>query len=130
MCPAILSDYLGAPRVEFVTTPITAFAPLHNVPSPLSYVPMSGSGSSDRMTFLERVKNVVLYGSNIIMRHFVLSPPFDAIKTKYNIKPGRSFLEAKADAELVIHMNDFALTLAQPVNPGNISFCTLTKLVI
>ena len=87
MCPTILSDYLGAPRMEFVTSAIAAFAPLHNVPSPLSYVPMFGSGSSDRMAFLERVKNVVLYGSNIVMRHFVLSPPFDAIKTKHNIKP-------------------------------------------
>ena len=69
------------------------------------------------MTFLERVKNVVLYGSNIVMRHSVLSPPFDAIKTKYNIKPERSFLEAIADVELIICMNDFALDLPQPLNP-------------
>ena len=123
MCPTILSDYLGAHRVEFVTSALAAFAPLHNVPSPLSYVPMFRSGSSDRMTFLERVKNVVLYGSNIVLYRFFLSPRFDAIKTKYNIKPGRSFLEAKADAELIICMNDFALDLAQPLNPGNTSFC-------
>lgn len=132
VCPAVmLGERLDIPRVEILPVPLNyPFALNHMIPMPVSYVPQAFTGFSDKMTFMERVVNLGAYlegvlnvaecfGTNLF-KNIVYNRPVnaDALKVKYNIKPHRSFLEAVADAELVIITADFALEHAQPLLPG------------
>uniref|UniRef100_A0A8C7YEG0 UDP glucuronosyltransferase 5 family, polypeptide D1 n=1 Tax=Oryzias sinensis TaxID=183150 RepID=A0A8C7YEG0_9TELE len=58
---AILAKYLNLPLVYMGRWLIVEEAHFSIAPSPLSYVPVTGSGNTDRMTFLERVKNIFFY---------------------------------------------------------------------
>ena len=53
------------------------------------------------------------------MRDNLLYSGLSAMKTKHNIKPERSAVDSKLNAELVLLMNDFALDIPQPLNPGS-----------
>uniref|UniRef100_H3C6U5 UDP glucuronosyltransferase 5 family, polypeptide C1 n=1 Tax=Tetraodon nigroviridis TaxID=99883 RepID=H3C6U5_TETNG len=57
----ILAKYLDLPLVYNVRWLLTLDAHLEMAPSPLSYIPITGSGHSDKMTFLQRVKNTILW---------------------------------------------------------------------
>ena len=116
----LLGEHFGIPRVEIMPfTPNYPFASyFHAIPTPVSYVPQPMTGFSDKMTFVERAINFAAYlGANIFMK-FLYERPLNALKVKYNIKPGRSILQAIGDTELVIIIADFALEYPQPLLPG------------
>ena len=119
-CTVLLAEYLDALRVDFYPLPLLPpITTQYFVPSPLSYVPMMTTGLSDKMNFLERVKNVVAWCLFYCMRDNLLYSGLSAMKTKHNIKPERSAVDSKLNAELVLLMNDFALDIPQPLNPGS-----------
>ena len=118
-CPVLVAEFLGIKRVEVLPgSPNYPFVLYHMVPMPVSYVPQSFPGFSDKMTFLQRVVNLGMYvfASRIFMAS--LAETMNSIKFKYNIKPERSFQEAAGDAELLIITADFALEYPQPLLPG------------
>ena len=98
--------------------PNFSFALNHMIPMPVSYLPQSLTGFSDKMTFLERTMNLAVYLGMKLYMHFTHGRTMNALKVKYNIKPERSFQESVADAELVIITAGFALEYAQPLLPG------------
>ena len=118
-CGPILSDLLEIPRVELCPVPprtgYVSFA--RNFPAPPSYVPVMMSGNTKRMTFLQRVKNVLMYGIQSLVFSVIFPMPFNSLKIKYNIKPERSFLQAAADYELILILADFAIDYPQPLPP-------------
>ena len=118
-CGPLLSELLEIPRVDLCPIPprtgLVSFT--RNFPAPPSYVPVMMSGNTDRMTFLQRVKNVLMYGIQSVAFSFILPMPFNSLKMKYNIKPERSFLQAAADYELVLISADFAMDYPQPLLP-------------
>lgn len=102
-CPVLLAELLNIRRVEI--EPVSPNAPFlfyHMVPMPVSYVPQSFPGYSDKMTFLQRVINLgaYIFGSRIFMA--LLADTMNGVKYKYNIKPERTFQKAVGDAELLI----------------------------
>ena len=116
----LLGEHFGIPRVEIMpTTPNNPFASyFHAIPTTVSYVPELMTGFSDKMTFVERAINFAAYlGANVFMK-FAFERPLNALKVKYNIKPGRSIMQAIGDTELVIIIADFALEYPQPLLPG------------
>ena len=118
-CPVLLAEYLDALRVDFFTVAfLTPISTLYFVPSPLSYVPNMRTGSTDRMNFLERLKNVLVWLVTSWIQRTLYYAGHDAMKAKHSIKPGLSALESKQNAELVLFANDFALDIPQPLNPG------------
>ena len=119
VCAVLLGEKYDIPRVEIV--PITPNSPagfMHMIPMPVSYVPQLLTGLTDKMSFLERVVNLGAYIGFMVAINLGFGIPMNALKSKYNIKPERSFPEAVADAELCIITADFAMEYPQPLLPG------------
>ena len=87
-------------------------------PSPVSYVPMSLTGFTSKMSFLQRVMNLGAYFALNAVFHFTTVRPLAALKAKYNITPETDIQEALKNDELVIVSSDFALDYPQPLLPG------------
>ena len=119
-CGALLGELLDIPRVEIMPVPPNTqpFALWHKIPMPVSYVPQTFTGFSDKMTFTERIMNLVAFFGWHLFDLLVYSRGMNALKVKYNIKPERSFQEAAGSAELVLITADFALEYPQPLLPG------------
>ena len=119
MCGVLVSELLSIPRVQIQAHPNSPFGFDNMIPMPVSYVPGLFSGLTDEMTFMERIINLLSY---LLIKTFwidlVYSSAMNDHKTKYKIKPGKSYQEAIGDAELVLIAADFALEYAQPLLPG------------
>ena len=78
-------------------------------------------GLTDRMTFLQRLQNVLGYYYYTIM-HFHLGAAnfakYDKLKVKYNIKPEISTLESHKQALLYFMHGSFGLEFPRPLQPN------------
>ena len=78
-------------------------------------------GLTDRMTFLQRLQNVLGYYYYTIM-HFHLGAAnfakYDKLKVKYNIKPEISTLESHKQALLHFMHGSFGLEFPRPLQPN------------
>ncbi|XP_075385143.1 UDP-glucuronosyltransferase 1A1-like isoform X1 [Tenrec ecaudatus] len=74
-CGPIVAQYLSVPAVYFLNgLPCSLDFDGTQCPNPPSYVPRSMSSYSDHMTFLERVKNVLIAFTENFMCNVVYSP--------------------------------------------------------
>lgn len=74
-CGSIVAEYLALPAIYFLSAlPCGLHSEATQCPSPLSYVPRSLSYNSDHMTFLQRVKNVLIALLENFMCNLVYSP--------------------------------------------------------
>ena len=61
-CPVLVAELLDIQRVEIEpVSPNASFVFYHMVPMPVSFVPQSFPGFSDKMTFVQRVVNFGMY---------------------------------------------------------------------
>ena len=120
LCAQLVGELLDIPRVEILVVPpnFLQAAFFHMIPMPVSYVPQIKLAFTDKMTFVERVINLLAYLGTQVLAIPALCNPMDALKVKYNIKPERSFIETASDAEMVLITADFALEYPQPLLPG------------
>ena len=129
VCGALIGDRLGVRRVQMLVTPNNPFD--HMIPTPLSYIPMMVlPGFTNKMTFLQRVTNVVAYIGLGLFKDLLFARPMDALKLKYNITTERSYQETVDGVELVLIRADFAIEYAQPLLPGNFSLTSLCRMVL
>ena len=84
----------------------------------MSNVPQTLAVFTDKMSFMERVMNLIVYLGGHLFMNVINGRGMDALKIKYNIKPERSFHETVGNAVLVIITADFALEYPQPLLPG------------
>ena len=119
-CAPLVGEFLDIPRVEiFPYPPNILLNAYHMTPMPVSYVPrLIKPDLTDKMTFGERVINLVAYLGSRLVLSLVLDRSMNNLKIKFNIKPERSFQEAVGDAEMVIITADFALEYPLPLLPG------------
>ncbi|EHB02922.1 UDP-glucuronosyltransferase 1-1 [Heterocephalus glaber] len=74
-CGAIVAQYLALPAVFFLNAlPCGLHFEATQCPNPLSYVPRSMSLNPDRMSFPQRVKNVLIALTEKVMCNMVYSP--------------------------------------------------------
>ncbi|KAL8173042.1 UNVERIFIED_CONTAM: hypothetical protein K2H54_038333 [Gekko kuhli] len=74
-CGQIVAEYLGIPSVFFLyTIPCGIDSEALQCPSPPSYVPRPLTTNTDRMTFAERVKNLLFRMAEPFLCHAVYSP--------------------------------------------------------
>uniref|UniRef100_A0A8C4RTJ8 UDP-glucuronosyltransferase n=1 Tax=Erpetoichthys calabaricus TaxID=27687 RepID=A0A8C4RTJ8_ERPCA len=52
-------------------------------PSPVSYTPLTGTEFTDKMTFLQRFTNVLLYGFNMCLERIFIRPHYDEVCSRY-----------------------------------------------
>nr|XP_055062047.1 UDP-glucuronosyltransferase 2A3-like [Misgurnus anguillicaudatus] len=113
----ILGHYLKLPIVYNVRW--TAFIEAHFAvaPSPLSYVPLPMTELSDRMSFSERVKNILMYMLMQTQATFMISRTYDELCERF-IGPGTSYFTLIQGADLWLHRVDFTFEFPRPTMPN------------
>ncbi|XP_041671585.1 UDP-glucuronosyltransferase 1-2-like [Cheilinus undulatus] len=86
-------------------------------PSPTSYVPTSGHAASDRMTFVERVKNILHYLLNIYIDRFIVCPHYDQLVDKY-FGPDVDFYHLLQGTDIWLMRVDFVFEFPRPTMPN------------
>ncbi|XP_053326615.1 UDP-glucuronosyltransferase 1A1-like isoform X1 [Spea bombifrons] len=129
-CGQILAEHLSLPSIFFLRgIPCNLDAKASQCPLPISYVPRMFSGSTDHMTFIERLKNVILELSMHALCDVVYSPYKDLAS---------GFLQRDVTVEEILShgaiwlmRQDFVLEFPKPVMPNMVFIgginCVLRK---
>ncbi|KAM4602843.1 UDP-glucuronosyltransferase 2A2-like [Polymixia lowei] len=112
----ILAKYLNLPLVYNVRWLTVGEGHFAIAPSPLSYVPITGSGHTDEMTFVERVKNMLLYGVTKI-HQLLITRVYQQICDKY-LGPASNFFHLMQGADLWLMRVDFVFEFPRPTMPN------------
>ncbi|KAI1889520.1 hypothetical protein AGOR_G00163720 [Albula goreensis] len=86
-------------------------------PSPISYIPVTGSGLSDEMTFGERVKNMLFYSLEIFRYILTIKPIYQEICDQY-FEPKVDFNNLVQAADLWLMRVDFVFEFPRPTMPN------------
>lgn len=86
-------------------------------PSPTSYVPTSGYAASDKMTFVERIKNSFHYVLNMCIDKFVVCPHYDRLVERY-FGPDVNFYHLLQGADIWLMRVDFVFEFPRPTMPN------------
>ncbi|KAM9766008.1 UDP-glucuronosyltransferase 2B31-like isoform 1-T2 [Menidia menidia] len=113
----ILAKYLNLPLVYNVRWIVTTEAHFAIAPSPISYIPLTGSGCTDKMTFFQRVKNLIIY---------LFVQMYDILATKHIYQPlcdkylgsDYDFEQIKIDADIWLMRVDFVFDYPRPTMPN------------
>uniref|UniRef100_A0A3Q3WMU3 UDP-glucuronosyltransferase n=1 Tax=Mola mola TaxID=94237 RepID=A0A3Q3WMU3_MOLML len=113
----VLAKYLKLPlvlNVRWITSGDGQFA---IAPSPLSFIPVPGSGLTDKMNFIQRVKNIVFYSIIVFQQKFVVGPTYDALCEKY-IEGGCDIVSLLQGADIWLFRSDFVFDFPRPTMPN------------
>ncbi|XP_068169708.1 UDP-glucuronosyltransferase 2A2-like [Antennarius striatus] len=114
---AIIAHYLKVPLVFNVRWSGKSEGHFVIAPSPLSYCPMHGTELSDRMSFLERLLNVITFGfSEYYITQHITSVYGDTI-TKY-LGPDVDYASLLQGADLWLMRVDFVFEFPRPTMPN------------
>uniref|UniRef100_A0A3P8VJS5 UDP-glucuronosyltransferase n=1 Tax=Cynoglossus semilaevis TaxID=244447 RepID=A0A3P8VJS5_CYNSE len=113
----ILAHYLGLPLVYNVRWTSHGEGHFDIAPSPLSYIPLTGTLLSDKMNFLERVLNMVYFGFMQIQLAYCNTPYYSALIKKY-IGPEASYKALFQAADLWLMRVDFVFEFPRPTMPN------------
>lgn len=86
-------------------------------PSPVSYVPMSGSEFSDQMDFLERTRNMLHYLYSVAEQYIVINPAYSDL-LKRHFPPGTDLLSLERSADIWMVRSDFVFEFPRPTMPN------------
>ncbi|KAM9817423.1 UDP-glucuronosyltransferase 2B1-like [Neosynchiropus ocellatus] len=114
---AILSHYLKIPLVFNVRWAGTNEGHFILAPSPLSYIPMTGTEFTDKMSFSERVVNMLVYifGEYQVARH--ITPNYAEVINKY-LGPDMDYNSIFQAADLWLMRTDFVFDFPRPTMPN------------
>lgn len=113
----LMAHYLKLPVVlnaRWITSGEGHFA---IAPSPLSYIPVPGSGFTDKMTFIQRVQNMLHYSIIVYQQRFVVGPIYDAICSKY-FEGGCDIISLIQEADIWLMRSDFVFDFPRPTMPN------------
>lgn len=116
-CGALLAKYLNIPAVfllRFIPSDIEFEAA--QCPSPPSYVPRLFTRNSDRMSFLERVKNI-LYNLPFKIVFYFSYTPYESLASEL-LQREVSFMEIFSHASIWLLRFDFVFEYPRPIMPN------------
>ncbi|XP_077568905.1 UDP-glucuronosyltransferase 2A2-like [Stigmatopora nigra] len=113
----LLAHALQLPFVYNVRWVMNKEAHLLLAPSPLSYVPMTGSGLSDKMTYFQMIKNLIYFVTWDIPYRFSFIPQYQAVCDQF-FGPEVRFDELILKAELWLMRTDFVFEFRRPTMPN------------
>nr|XP_043885529.1 UDP-glucuronosyltransferase 2C1-like [Solea senegalensis] len=114
---AILAKYLNLPLVYNVRWLLAVDAQFAIAPSPLSYVPTVGSGNTDKMNFLQRVKNMLIHLVTQSQTYLVSELAYQETVDKY-LGPGNSLHQLILNADIWLMRTDFIFDYPRPTLPN------------
>ncbi|XP_072302020.1 UDP-glucuronosyltransferase 1-2-like isoform X1 [Eucyclogobius newberryi] len=112
----ILAKYLNLPLVLNVRWFLAMEGHFALAPSPVSYIPLTGSGFTDKMDFFERVKNVFYLSVALAHQHLII-PGYNALCEKY-IEGGCDIVSLLQDADIWLFRSDFVFDFPRPTMPN------------
>lgn len=124
--PILLAQHLGVKFVALTPAPPPSMqSRVLGNPVNSATNPEVMTGFTDRMKFLERVKNT-LFSFMQWMLGDLTNTGLDALKKKYNIRPELSTLQSLSEAELWFIVSDFTLDFPRPYQPNTVSVGGIT----
>ncbi|XP_057697958.1 UDP-glucuronosyltransferase 2B16-like [Corythoichthys intestinalis] len=113
----MLAHALQRPLVYNVRWVMSKEGHLVLAPTPLSYVPMTGSGLSDKMTFFQRIKNLIYFATWEFQYIFLVIPHYQAVCDQF-FGPEVRFDELIQSADLWLMRADFVFEFPRPTMPN------------
>uniref|UniRef100_A0A4W5R9T6 UDP-glucuronosyltransferase n=1 Tax=Hucho hucho TaxID=62062 RepID=A0A4W5R9T6_9TELE len=111
----LVAHYLQLPLVYNVRWITSGEGHLAIAPSPMSYIPMTGSGLSHKMTFTERVKNMLFYLLWEVQYRLVIRPHYQAGADLWLMRVDFVFEFPRPTMPNVIYMGGFQCKPAKPL---------------
>ncbi|NXM30221.1 UD11 glucuronosyltransferase, partial [Oxyruncus cristatus] len=116
-CGPILAEYLSIPSVYFMRgLPCTWDYQAAQCPSPVSYVPRIFSSVSDRMTFPERVKNLLIGLSEHVLCYLFYSE-YRNLAAEF-LQRDVTLQELFSRASVMLMRYDFVFEFPRPIMPN------------
>ncbi|XP_061602210.1 UDP-glucuronosyltransferase 2A2-like isoform X2 [Cololabis saira] len=112
-----LAHYLGLPLVFNARWTVHGEAHFAIAPSPLSYVPLPPSELTDKMTFFERVENMIFYTLRMSLYKQVVGPHYSALSKRY-FGPDVDYFSLFQAADLWLMRVDFVFEFPRPTMPN------------
>uniref|UniRef100_A0A672INM9 UDP-glucuronosyltransferase n=1 Tax=Salarias fasciatus TaxID=181472 RepID=A0A672INM9_SALFA len=113
----ILAHALNLPLVYNVRWITGGEGHLAIAPSPLSYIPMVGSGLTDKMNFKERLKNFLFYMIWEAQDTFLIRPQYQAVCERF-FGPEVRYTDLQRGADLWLMRVDFVFEFPRPTMPN------------
>ncbi|XP_066524186.1 UDP glucuronosyltransferase 5 family, polypeptide A1 [Hoplias malabaricus] len=114
---ALLAYRFNIPLVFNVRWTIHGEGHFAIAPSPLSYVPIPGAELTDKMTFFQRVKNVLCYTFTLFQVKMFVGPHYNAFCQKY-FGPDVDYFSLFQNADIWLMRNDFTFEFPRPTLPN------------
>ncbi|KAL7374423.1 hypothetical protein ABVT39_000319 [Epinephelus coioides] len=113
----ILGSYLKLPMVFNVRWINNGEGHFTIAPSPVSYVPVSGSELHDQMDFMERTKNMLHHLYSFVEQHYVINPAYSDLFQRH-FPPGTDLLSLQRAADIWLLRADFVFEFPRPTMPN------------
>lgn len=113
----LLAHKLGLPLVFNVRWTILGEAHFAIAPSPLSYVPIPGAELTDKMTFIQRVTNVLIYFIAYYQQLNYIGHLYKTFCQKY-FGPDVDYFSLFQNADIWLMRNDFTFEFPRPTMPN------------
>lgn len=113
----LLGHRLGLPLVFNVRWTIQGEGHNAIAPSPLSYIPIPGTELTDKMTFLQRVSNLLYFFYTWVQIWYVAEPNYKPFVHRY-FGPDVHYMELFQSADIWLMRNDFTFEFPRPTMPN------------
>ncbi|XP_064827196.1 UDP glucuronosyltransferase 5 family, polypeptide G2 [Oncorhynchus masou masou] len=113
----ILAHYLNLTMVYNVRWMSFGEGHFSIAPSPISYVPVPGSGLTDNMGLLQRTQNLIHYIINLLQERLLVLPIYSDILDQH-FPPGTNLLSLQQSADMWLMRVDFVFEFPRPTMPN------------
>lgn len=114
---AMLARLLQIPLVFNVRWTIQGEAHFLIAPSPLAYIPFTATELTDKMSFSQRIKNVLSYFMGMHTLSRITEPHYKPIVRQY-FGPDEDYSTFFLDADIWLMRNDFVFEFPRPTMPN------------
>lgn len=118
ICAIYVADIYGKPFAVVHPGMFPVVGSYAQVPLPPSYVPLSGSEFTEKMSFLERTKNFLWVNVRSALVDAAVTHYYRGMQERFKWKSYERFSRLYARAELYIVSLDFAFEFVHPLMPG------------
>uniref|UniRef100_A0A665X2R8 UDP-glucuronosyltransferase n=1 Tax=Echeneis naucrates TaxID=173247 RepID=A0A665X2R8_ECHNA len=113
----MLAHALKLPLIYNVRWVTSGEGHLAVAPSPLSFIPVTGSGLSDKMSFIQRVKNVIFYVIWQAQDIFLIRPQYQAVCDEF-FSPEIRYSDLLRGVDIWLMRVDFVFEFPRPTMPN------------